>query len=254
MAVRDNLSEQWWLWPSALSLEPPAVALAWQDLLARSHDLALRPEGRLALGLTVWAVYLADRLIDTQLHSPGRERLIHQFCRAHRRFVMLLLALIVAADFLLAIFWLRPQILVDGLWVSFGVSVYLTLFVWRRWQDRAKPLAAAALFTAGVFLVAWTRTPSPADSLTPQAFVFFALCLGNLTLSRSATLVGFAMAILAVSCLLHSGTGWYRATAAGAAGLAALAAWGRGVSPELRALLADVALLAPALRLWTPIG
>jgi len=55
-----------WLWPNLLSLDAPLVAVLWQGFLAYRFSLPLRPSGRLALGLTVWAIYLLDRLLDAR--------------------------------------------------------------------------------------------------------------------------------------------------------------------------------------------
>src|SRR5262249_16268154 len=151
-----NPAARWWLWPSALSLEAPAVAIAWQDLLARSSHTTLWPEGRLVLGLTVWAVYLADRLIDIRRPYSKGEREPHQFCRSHQWLVLLLLVLAIAVVGFVALFRLRWQVIESGLWLGAAVALYLVAFAWRSSWHRAKPWAAASLFAAGVFLVAAT--------------------------------------------------------------------------------------------------
>ena len=251
----EDLVAKWWLWPSALSLEAPAIALAWQDLLARSHGTTLRLEGRCALGLAVWAVYLADRLIDVQFAAGSKEPTPHLFCRGHRRLLIAVLSLVALAGLVLATFQLRPQLALNGAMLAFAVFAYLAFFSWRRALSRAKPLAAAVLFTAGVFLVAWTFPSSPMESLAADAGVFLALCLGNLMLARSATAAGCGMAVLALVCIaLNSEPGWYHAAAAGAAGLAIVALLWRRLPGAARGVLADVALLIPALRLWTQTG
>ena len=53
-----------WLWPNLLGLDAPAVAVAWQWLFARVFGVNLSPVFHLILGLSVWCVYLADRLYD----------------------------------------------------------------------------------------------------------------------------------------------------------------------------------------------
>lgn len=54
-----------WLWPNLLGLDAPAVAVAWQWLFAGVFGANLPPVFPLILGLSVWCVYLADRLYDT---------------------------------------------------------------------------------------------------------------------------------------------------------------------------------------------
>jgi hypothetical protein len=53
-----------WLWPNLLGLDAPAVAVAWQWLFARVFGAELPPAFHFILGLSVWCVYLADRLYD----------------------------------------------------------------------------------------------------------------------------------------------------------------------------------------------
>ena len=55
-----------WLWPNLLSLDAPLVAVLWQSFLAYRFSLPLRLSGCLALGLTVWSIYLLDRLLDAR--------------------------------------------------------------------------------------------------------------------------------------------------------------------------------------------
>jgi hypothetical protein len=54
-----------WLWPNLLGLDAPAVAVTWQILFARSFGADIPPVLHLILGLSVWCIYLADRLYDS---------------------------------------------------------------------------------------------------------------------------------------------------------------------------------------------
>ena len=60
----------WWLWPHLLSLDAPAVALAWQDWWSRCAHVPLGWGERSVLGLGVWLIYLADRLADVSRGRP----------------------------------------------------------------------------------------------------------------------------------------------------------------------------------------
>ena len=55
---------KWWQWPTILSLDAPAVALAWQALFARIVGAKLAPHHVCLLGLGVWLAYAADRWIE----------------------------------------------------------------------------------------------------------------------------------------------------------------------------------------------
>src|SRR6202789_4740956 len=82
-----------WLWFNLLSLDAPLIALVWQDFLARCYPTVLHLTGRGVLGLTVWAIYLADRLLDVRYPAPVSESIRHQFYRRHRVFAYTLFAI-----------------------------------------------------------------------------------------------------------------------------------------------------------------
>ena len=77
----DKLTIHWWQLPSWLGLDAPCVVSTW--CLAIAHSTGKRPAGVVmaALFLTVWSIYLADRLTDvarcTDWRSvSGRMRLL----------------------------------------------------------------------------------------------------------------------------------------------------------------------------------
>jgi hypothetical protein len=53
-----------WLWPNLIGLDAPAVAVAWQLLFSQAFGAHLPIVFHLILALSVWCVYLADRLYD----------------------------------------------------------------------------------------------------------------------------------------------------------------------------------------------
>ena len=248
-----------WLWLSLLSLDAPLIALVWQDFLSRCYPTVLHATGRGVLGLTVWAIYLADRLLDIRQPASAFESVRHKFCRRHRRFVHALLAVIVCVDGLAACLWLRPAVVDNGLWVTVGVVAYLGAFPLTGWgAARWKKPLAALLFTAGTFLIAWTGAGHPARQFVWPAAAFCALCLGNLltierwncgTAPRARVMPdGWIWLIFLGACLLgiRSST-WFGAIMASGAGLFALARWGRRISGDARCILADAVLLTPLL-------
>ncbi len=253
-----------WLWFNLLSLDAPLVALVWQDFLARCYPTVLHPSGRLVLGLTVWAIYLADRLLDVRHPATLGESIRHRFYRRHHVFARTLLVTVVATDLLLTCFWLRPAVLDNGLLLTAGVITYLGIFPLRRWGATAwkKPLAAL-LFTAGTFLIAWTGAGRSVRDLVWPAVAFCALCLGNLLMighwsqaapSRLFTFHRAWISVLCISVLFLAGciaaafgASWFTAVICSAAGLCALARWDRKLSPAACCVLADVVLLTPLL-------
>ncbi len=241
-----------WLWLNLLSLDAPLVAIIWQDFLERCFPSVLRPAGRLTLGLTVWAIYLADRLIDTRYPAQPDERSRHHFYRIHRRAATVLLTAVAAVDALIATLWLRPAVLSTGLWVAAAVLTYLGLFAQLRIEfQQSKRLCAATLFTAGVFLVAWTSTPHALTALTPPALAFCALCFYNLFLVDDSTQPHWpARAAWCVFPLVWGAfwlgdSRWYAAVALSATGLAGLHLARGNFSADARYILADAVLLTP---------
>ena len=111
-----------WLWMNLLSLDAPLVAIVWQDFLARCYPSVLFPVGRWVLGLTVWAIYLADRLMDVRHPAALRESARDGFYRRNRRSAKVLLAVVLLADALIALFWVRPSVFSNGLLVGAAVA------------------------------------------------------------------------------------------------------------------------------------
>src|SRR6185295_17351052 len=117
-----------WLWMNLLSLDAPLVAVVWQDFLARVYPSVLRPAGRWALGLAVWAIYLADRLLDVRFPTSTEETSPHQFYRRNSQLARGALATTLSADLLIGFLWLRHAVFANGLVLSAGVITYLGAF------------------------------------------------------------------------------------------------------------------------------
>lgn len=251
--MRERQRTPVWLWMNLLSLDAPLVAVVWQDFLARVHPSVLRPAGRWALGLTVWAIYLADRLMDARLPASGEQTIPHQFYRKNARLAKLMLAGALGADFLIGLFALRAAVFANGLFVVAGVVTYLGAFAAGRFSPRWKTPAAAILFTAGVFLVAWTGTTSPGARLGMLAVTFATLCLANLVLIKRweegnpTVSTGMWILLLALASAFFGASRWYAAIALSSTGLAALSFRGDRISAAARRVLADAVLLSPLL-------
>ena len=100
----------WWLWPNVLSLDAPIVALVWHLAFARTYEVPVGEVEAALLGLAVWAIYVADRLLDTARANDSEETARHAFHARHRRafLVGILVALVVAgARFILCEFMPR---------------------------------------------------------------------------------------------------------------------------------------------------
>jgi len=264
MKIMDRDAPPVWLWPNVLSLDAPVVALVWQAFLAQRYELPLRLPGRIALFLTVWSIYIADRLLDVRRPAVGAEPARHRFYRRHRKLAMGLLAALLLADLAIAVLWLRPAVLLNGLVPLAAVLLYLIALNLSHRQI-AKELVVAFVFTTGTFLVAWTNdSASPVTLLAPAA-AFLLLCLANLTgietwegeelragsapphvttraLVRAARVW---VPLLAAASLVKARDPWYLAITISAAAITGLLYAGRRISAEASRVLVDAAMLAP---------
>jgi hypothetical protein len=264
----EESSPPFWLWPNLLSLDAPLVAVLWQGFLAYRFSLPLRPPARLVLGLTVWAIYLLDRLLDARQPPSPREPARHRYYRRHFKLMATLLALVLVADGLIAILWLRPAFLREGLIPLVGVLAYLaTIHVAGQSlkipkEKIPKEIAAAILFTVGTFLTAWATLPCP--NLAWAALAFFVLCLANIIAIEAwewrelrataphpftrwlARTYLFWVPAAVILCAAGRNP-WYTSIAVSAAACALLFWLGRRLSLEARRALVDGALLSPIL-------
>jgi hypothetical protein len=239
-----------WLWLNLLSLDAPVVALVWQDLAARSFGTPLRPAARVVLGLTVWAVYLADRLLDVRATVPLPNTARHHFYRRHPRVMSALLAAVLVADACVAILKLRRAVFLDGVGVAVCVAAYLSIFPLRPscWE---KQVFAAMLFSIGVLLVSFTWL-GPWRLLLPAA-LFGVLCLCNLVLieywegGRKGRFIWLAPAVVAGLAMLPPAGRWQHAVTLSGVLLAAVAIAGPRLTVAAKRVLADAALLTPLL-------
>jgi len=256
-----------WLWPNLLSLDAPLVAVLWQGFLAYRFSLPLQPAGRLVLGLTVWAIYLLDRLLDARKPASARpEPARHRYYRRHSTLMMAVWAAVVSSDAAIAIRWLRPEVLRDGLIPLAGVLAYLSILhisglpISAKSFRFPKEIAAATLFTAGTFLTAWAGLGRP--GLAWPAIAFFMLCLANIVaieawewrepnpplhpltrwLARTYLLW---VPVAVIVCALLGRNQWYTSIAISAAACAVLFWFGRRLPLEARRVLVDGVLLTP---------
>ncbi len=135
-----------------MALDAPAIALVWQRVIAAPAVPTWGESS--ALFFAVWAVYVADRLLDGRaLRSLATEELPlrHQFFRTHRRRLIFLFCVALAGGAVSAAF-LPASIIWRGVALAAGVGLYL---LWnqvgvaapaRKWL---KEVAVAGIFGVG---------------------------------------------------------------------------------------------------------
>jgi hypothetical protein len=271
------------LWHLA-SLDAPTVAVVWSLGFAWMARVRLPGWAPAVLAMAVWAVYVADRLLDasSDLRSGERGRLRdrHFFHWRHRR-VLLTLAAMAAGVATLLILGYMPALLRERDSVLAAVSVAYFARVHSVSRSRpflsrlfTKELLVGVLFTIGCALPALGRLPAiPRVALWPilGALAFFAQlawlnCHAIDSWESEAIRHGRSRILLKacvtaatgiVLCLLiFIPSSRTAAMAAAGSSSALLLAWldyrRNRLSPVALRALADVALLAPAA--LAPIG
>ncbi|MCW1883362.1 hypothetical protein OKA04_01385 [Luteolibacter flavescens] len=102
-----------WLWPNLLSLDAPIVAVVWLAMFARMWLGLLEWPHYLALGLAVWVIYMADRLLDVKLLHADDPRLgpRHAFVKRHQG-VLGWLTVVAALGCVYMAFFVLPALLI----------------------------------------------------------------------------------------------------------------------------------------------
>ena len=273
----------WWAWPSVLSLDAPAVAVAWSWAIAHAAGASWVVAHAALLALATAAVYLFDRVRDAgRLSGERPPPLRHAWVARHRRSALVAACVAGAAAVLLAL-RLPPT---GVLWAA-GVAVAAVgVLALPRAASPAwpvaivgRPAAVGAVFAAGAALPAIAAGADP-RSLGPSLLGLAAVAALNVAMIAAwegdlddgaaapraagpATLrwrvgaaVGLAVAICSAGAFrgvplaaeaapLAAGPGRSLAAALvlGALLLASLEAFGSRLSSEARHLAADGALL-----------
>lgn len=153
-SAREQSRIPWWLWPNVLSLDAPLVAVLCQAALARAHKVALLPSVYGALFLTVWLIYVVDRVLDGfSMEKAERLSPRHAFYRRHRRlFLLLLIPAGVFTLLWLALAEIPAGIFWRGLALGFIVALYLLHFAARGHRTIYMIGNVAACMVGGVVL------------------------------------------------------------------------------------------------------
>jgi hypothetical protein len=259
-----------------LSLDAPAVAVTWTWFTARITGTAVPLTTFVAMGLAVWVLYAADRLLDTRALDPfgdaGDFEARHFFHHRHRtEFACGLVVATVALAILLP--RLAPDsihlYLTEGaLMAGYFVLIHATpLRGGRRRVALPKEMMVGPFFAAATFIPTVARSPGVRVALLPEALLFAALCclnclfiyawehpkpeahwMTNLAVRRIPLLVLLLAAASVVVALAHRSLWLYPEACATSAAILLMLDRMRSVlsRPTLRAA-ADAALLTPLL-------
>lgn len=169
-----------------LSLDAPAVALAWQGLLGRVAGVTLTGAEAFVLGASVWLAYAADRWIEGWRLDPAQTRTArHRFYQYYRWPTAFAWVAIFALDVIVAFRALPVRALTAGFLLLAPVLAYLLshqlIHREHRWR-LPKELCVAGLLAGGVALFPAAHESAALRALAPPLGLFALLCFANCAL------------------------------------------------------------------------
>jgi len=176
----------WWQWPTVLSLDAPAVALAWQWQLSQVARFSPSWPHVFILGASTWLAYAADRWIEGWRLAPDQIRTQrHQFYQRWRWPIGVIWIAILGADFAVAVLRLDRREFNAGLLLLTPVLAYLLSHQLvhrdRRWRA-PKEICVAFLFAGGATIFSFAQPEVPWRPLLAPLILFFSLCFANCAL------------------------------------------------------------------------
>lgn len=171
------------VWLNLVCLDAPIVAVVWLWLFARTFQVPVQLGNAVALFLTAWLIYLADRLADASSLQPGSPRSLRQeFCLRHRE--IWISALLLVGGFDLYVIWrsIAAGTFFAGSVVGILALIYLAMnhprgLVWRSLP--AKEVAIGLLFTAGTLVALLPGLSAVTISFAAAGLAFACICSFN---------------------------------------------------------------------------
>ena len=266
-----------WLWPNLLSLDAPIVAVVWLWIFVKTWQVVWLPDVLPWLvGLVVWCVYVADRLLDQRGKGSDWHRLSsrHQFHSQHKLVFGGVLAVAVVAVLVLLAF--LPTHL---WWHGMPIAVLVALYFFLAWVGESevsvllKNILAGVAFAYGTTIGVYFYRPDVhvfRFILSPEVLVFALLCIVNITAidiwesardhesgyRPSDVVLTAVLFFLVLGTIVFAGRGdqhlepffWASMVAAGALQFVNL--FGRSWSMDLQRVMADLAMVFPALPIF----
>jgi hypothetical protein len=158
-----------------LSLDVAAGAVIGSLFFAKIFWTVPSFSSLISLGLTVWIIYTADRLLDIRKLTVEAASERHRFHQRHQKKLIYWLLVVSTIDFVF-IFFLPANIIRYGMLLALAVAIYM---VFRNRIYILKEFLIAVLYTAGVILPAW-----PSNQMTSEQYLsillFFQIAVINL--------------------------------------------------------------------------
>ncbi len=177
-----------WLWPNLLGLDAPIVAVCWQWLFMRILGIPLPHVFHLILGLSVWCIYLADRLYDAfrsgKKLKAGTDRLL--FTR--RNFGPLLVTVLIAGgvNLCLILRHIPEKLVINGLITAAAVFIYYVLRI--SGGSRTTSLVPREILCGFLFAIGTVIAPSTFSEDRGTA-IFISVSLLGMLFSANCILI-----------------------------------------------------------------
>ncbi|RYD30990.1 MAG: hypothetical protein EOP87_15570, partial [Verrucomicrobiaceae bacterium] len=173
-----------------MSLDAPLVAVVWLYIFAKTWGVDYLPwTAYIALGLIVWIIYVADRLLDASLPDSSSARLEarHDFHRKHQRRFRLLLKIAAVTAVILVVTQMPRAIYGYSVLGGIMISGFFTLSVFSSSGPNeiphAKNIVAGLTFAYGTAMVAYVFKNFDMSDLirSPELICFSVLCILNIS-------------------------------------------------------------------------
>jgi hypothetical protein len=157
----------WWLWWNVLSLDAPAVACVWSVLLLRANGFTTHFAEIVALVVAVWSIYTIDRLLDGLTSSTSSLlQTRHSFAAKHRFLFTVFTVFAVFALLWISMERLEASTVRAGLILGVIVAFYLASI--HAGSSRLSPsnlakllpkeISVGMIFAAGTSVPLWSRS------------------------------------------------------------------------------------------------
>jgi hypothetical protein len=172
-----------WMWWNLLSLDAPTIVCLWALLFMQQFKLPFQPWELAALTFAVWIIYVSDRVLDglrTPVLAAYSDR--HKFYTRHGRAILCVLPPIILAAGVILLEKIGIQTRIAGLIMSAAVIFYFLGI--HGVSDRVsqwfpKEIVAGGIFAAGAAIPAWIHAEGLRNSLMPEVLLFAGLCALN---------------------------------------------------------------------------
>ncbi len=176
-------------WLNLLSFDVVLIALAWQEVFARTATITLRWEERTLLAISIWMVYITDHWLDGIIDLGSTVAFFvnkaprHYYVRSHRLLLGVLFIIALLAN--VGLLWrLGLRLLIAGSILALISLVYLVLnhfFLRRKQWLKGREIIISIIFSVGCALVPLVQSHQP-WLLLPWVVAFTAIALINCTL------------------------------------------------------------------------